>query len=205
MFGKSVVILDRRRIYRYCNADLSSFWGTYRRGGAWHCQARTESNCCCKQVLFSNEDAFPFAVVIQHSQTQFASQSTPLDATKGRFEVNAVSGVDRKNTRFDRPRHAQCSTDIPRPEGTRKTIQAVIRDRDRVIFRIEWKYANNRPKNFFSHNLHVRRGISKNSGLQISSSRQRSTGTITPTEQVSTFSFANVDVVMDAIAMTRGN
>src|SRR6185369_7579350 len=70
--------------------------------------------------LLRKEHGLRLRVVLEGGHSELAPEAALLDAAEGRLEEDAAATVDRKNSRFDRARHAHRAPEVPRVERARE-------------------------------------------------------------------------------------
>src|SRR5205085_5738836 len=78
------------------------------------------------------EDVLDLAVAGEAVHAEFAAEATALEAAERRRRTHGRVRVDREHAGLDRPRHAQRTAAVLRPDRAREAVVGVVREPDRL-------------------------------------------------------------------------
>ena len=104
--------------------------------------------------------------MIEHLHSELASQTAAFDAAERRLEMHTAAGIDRQISGLHGARDAKCAADVASPDRAGQSVLTVVRNAHRIVFAVEGHHGDDRAKNFFTNNCHLRFRIEKNRRLQ---------------------------------------
>src|SRR5262245_52454046 len=100
-------------------------------------------------------DRFRLRELADCIETALAADAARAEAAERYVRGDDAVGVDPHGAGANARRHAMCAPDVERPHAGGEPVDAVVRERDRLVLVIERKHAENRAEDFFPHDPRV--------------------------------------------------